>query len=356
MGLFTPSWKGKDEKKALAYIEECKNQKKLAQIARENSKGKAWWSRRYAALKKLTDQEELYKIVMEGCFIDLGTDIIFSRLTDQKLLVDVAWESKNRIYRVTAVERLTDRKVLEELAQKSDIPDVRIMAIKKLENQDILSIVALGDAVKDVRTAAVARLTAQDTLATVALTDEDYKIRDAAASKLTDQEVLLKIASSDKNAVVRETARERITDGEKQIALVLALKEMIFPEKGVVLSNSEWAEIVRGLTLEDLKGRTLHKELVYKLYNFRSDDFVYDALIQAGDEELLLNILSDISAEAYKKNHYTCEEAMKLLHGLYQRGAFRKEIETKRGEELRPHYDNMACMGHDDYGAVVFYP
>ena len=142
----------------------------------------------------------------------------------------------------------------------------------------------------------------------------------------------------------------------KQIALALALKEMIFLEKGVVLSNSEWAEIVRGLTLEDLKGRTIHKELVYKLNNCRSDDFVYDALIQVGDEELLLNILSDISAEAYKKNHYTCEEAMKLLHGLYQRGAFRKEIETKRGEELRPHYDNMACMGHDDYGAVVFYP
>ena len=35
MGLFTPAWKGYDDKKALASIEKCDSQKKLAQIAAE---------------------------------------------------------------------------------------------------------------------------------------------------------------------------------------------------------------------------------------------------------------------------------------------------------------------------------
>lgn len=354
MGLFTPAWKDKDDRKAMAYIEKCENQKKLARIVQESPDAK--YNRRIAALNKLTDQNELYKIALECCNIGPGEDIIFSRLSDQKMLADVAWKAKDWRYRSDAVKRLTDQRVLEDLAQKSDSAQVRIGAVNKLENQEILSKIALGEKAEFVRAAAVTRLTAQDALATVALTDQDYKIRYAAVSKITDQEILLKIAKTDMDADIRKVAKEKITDREKKNAIALALKEMIFTEKGELLSDSEWTEIMKGITLEDLKGRPLNKKLVYRLYDYRESEFVYDALIQADNEKLLLELLSDVSATAYNRNSYTCKGAMKLLHGLYQRGAFQKVIETKRGELIRSHYDSMACMGHDDYGAIVFEP
>ena len=140
MGLFTPAWKGKDEKKALAYIENCESQKKLARIVQESPNVE--WQRRIAALKKLTDQNELYKIAMECRNIGPGADIIFSRLSDQKMLADVAWKAKDLGYRCSAVDRLTDQRALEDLAQKSDSAQVKKCAVNKLENQEILSKIA----------------------------------------------------------------------------------------------------------------------------------------------------------------------------------------------------------------------
>ncbi len=55
MGLFTPAWKGKNEEKALAFIEKCRNPELLKRIAREAPSP----MRRVAAAERVGDAPEL---------------------------------------------------------------------------------------------------------------------------------------------------------------------------------------------------------------------------------------------------------------------------------------------------------
>ena len=57
MGLFTPAWKGKNEEKALAFIEKCRKPELLKRIAREAPSP----MRRVAAAERVEDEPELLK-------------------------------------------------------------------------------------------------------------------------------------------------------------------------------------------------------------------------------------------------------------------------------------------------------
>ncbi len=246
MGLFTPAWKGDDEKKAMAYIEKCENEKKLAQIVRENP---GWGGkRRDAALKKLTDQKELHKIVMESGYLGWKSeDIFFLHLTDQGLLADITWRAKDYHYRDEATRRLTDQKVLEELAQKSDRTSVRVIAVSKLENQEVIQWIAEKDRdtgvhraalnrIKDAeiwqklalngpdpqsRITAVNNLIDQAKLADIARLDSDAGVRKAAALRLSNQKVLAELAAGDKDRDVRSAVVSQLTEQDTLATVAL---------------------------------------------------------------------------------------------------------------------------------------
>ena len=224
MGLFTPAWKGDDEKKAMAYIEKCENEKKLAQIVRENP---GWGGkRRDAALKKLTDQKELHKIVMESGYLGWKSeDFFFLHLTDQGLLADIAWRAKDYHYRDEATRRLTDQKVLEELAQKSDRTSVRVIAVSKLENQEVIQWIAEKDRDIGVHRAALNRIKDAEIWQKLALNGPDPQSRIMAVNNLIDQAKLADIARLDSDAGVRKAAALRLSNQKVLAELAVVDKD-----------------------------------------------------------------------------------------------------------------------------------
>ena len=336
MGLFTPAWKDKDDRKAMAYIENCESQKKLAQIVKENP-GRGG-KRREAALKKLTDQNELYKIIMEGIYIGgySQREEVFSRLNDQEFLTSVAWKANDLAYRELAVKRLTDQKVLEELAQKSDRASVRSIAVSKLENQEVIQWIAEKDRdigvhraalnrIKDPeirqklalngpdpqsRIAAVNNLTDQAKLSDMARLDTDAGVRKAAVLRLNNQEVLAELALGDKNKDVRTAAVTQLTmqdtlasvaltDEDYEIRLA-AVSKLTDQEILLEIAKSEKTRSVREAARKRITDKDKQIELAL------ADD-VYDARIWGvkhipHDDERLLEI-------ALRDKHYAVRDA-----------------------------------------------
>lgn len=214
MGLFTPAWKSNNEEKALAYIEKCENQKKLAQIVRESQYGK---ERKKAALRKLKDQSELRDIAVDwsGPYDSNDDEAVFERLTDQTHLASVAQNAKEYRIRLKATERLEEQSVLAEIAQRDTNDMVRQKAAERLTDQTLLAEIAKKDESAWVREKAAEHLTDQSILAEIARKDKSVGVRRAALNRITDQAVRQSIALDGPDPEMRAAAIDTVEDQNK---------------------------------------------------------------------------------------------------------------------------------------------
>ena len=109
--------------------------------------------------------------------------------------------------RLAAVERLTDQRVLVDVAKNDEYSSFRRAAVERLTDQRVLADVAKNDEDWHVRQDAVKRLTDQRMLGNVAKNDKDWWVRRAAMERLTDQHLLAEVA---KNGHDREVCREAV--------------------------------------------------------------------------------------------------------------------------------------------------
>jgi hypothetical protein len=198
MGLFTPAWKSRNEKRALKAVEKMTDQQKLAKVAKEARN----WRARLEAVYELTDQTVLADIAKNDKDSYMRKAAV-KTLTDQTVLADVAKNDKDRDVREAAVEKLTI---------------VRKAAVEKLTDPAALADIAKNDKeLTDVRKAAVCELTDQTALADIAKNANNYDVRKKAIEKLigpvwklTDQALLADVAKNDK--VWCREAFEKLTD------------------------------------------------------------------------------------------------------------------------------------------------
>ena len=120
-----------------------------------------------------------------------------AKITDQKILIDVAKNDEDEIVRSIAIRQLTDQDVLADIAKNETNNFLRSTAVEKLTNQIVLAYIVKNDKTPSVRRDAVIALTDQSTLIFVAQNESDYRIRGEAIKKLTDQAVLGNIALND---------------------------------------------------------------------------------------------------------------------------------------------------------------
>ncbi len=120
------------------------------------------------------------------------------KLTDQKIIGDVAKNDGHADVRIAAVEKLTDQKILEDIAKNDVWGFVRYAAAKKMTDQKPLEDIAKNYWDKDVRKAAVFSLgylgntSAIDKLISIIKDDEDIFKRQAidAIINITDERVI----------------------------------------------------------------------------------------------------------------------------------------------------------------------
>ena len=175
------------------------SQSKLAEIALGTRRESL--SAREAAVRHLTDQDLLAKVVVEAVWEKPSNRWTFEALG-----------MIGGSVRVAAARKLADQDLLSKVAVEDEDADVRRVAVEKLTDQGLLAEVAVGDADADVRRAAVEKLTDnQDLLSTVAVQDKDAEVRILAVANLTDQGLLAQIAMDDGPRIGR-IAVERLTD------------------------------------------------------------------------------------------------------------------------------------------------
>lgn len=205
MGLFTPAWKSKDEKKALAFIEKCDRQGVLEEIALSCE----YPSRRIAAVNRLSDQQALFRVAVEK---QTPCEEAAARLTDPRLLSTVARKAASAKARLIAVRKLADQAVLDEAVRLDADAEVREAAWRRLEDKASRVSLGLADKSPSLRELAVAELDDPTRLAEVAKNDMSEWVRKAAVEKLTDPAVLEWIAQHDVSDYASVAAVERLAD------------------------------------------------------------------------------------------------------------------------------------------------
>lgn len=165
-----------------------------------------------AAMETITDQTMLVEIAEKVPFPPVAWDAI-RRVTDEQLLISLA-KDKNRDYdiRRIATEKLTNQKILSDLAQNDTNSDIRAAATANLDDPKLLASIAKNDRDDNVRKNAVEKLTDQELLADIAINDKEEHITWSAFEKLKDQRLMADIATHAASALMREAAIEKITD------------------------------------------------------------------------------------------------------------------------------------------------
>jgi hypothetical protein len=94
------------------------------------------------------------------------------------------WKSKNIFWASSAVKRITDQEKLKKVVKETPFWEVREVAVKKITDQEFLKKVAIMDSDKNVRKAAVAKITDEEFLKNRTINDSDMDVRIESADKL----------------------------------------------------------------------------------------------------------------------------------------------------------------------------
>jgi hypothetical protein len=216
MGLFTPAWKSKNEKRARRAVEKMTDQKKLARVAKEAENKDV----RHAALNRINDVKAIISILMQAdSEVALSAfEKISSNLDDDSLQIIVKMAISISV-RAAAVKKITKDLILAGIAKEGSSSYIREMAIKNpnLTDQHVLAYVAKMDSTREVRMAADEKLTTvrvaaakkitdQRVLADYAKNSDNWKVREVAVAKLTDRSMLADFAKNDSSYVIRRVA------------------------------------------------------------------------------------------------------------------------------------------------------
>ena len=205
MGLFsfTPAWMKDDpksEKKALEALAKLDAQPELARIALEAPRHFV----RLAALKKLTDQHALARIVVSH---PGEAREAMEKLTDVKALQYVIENDRLTQHRIDAAAKLPDhahgQRIIVQAALSDREDAVRVNAVKLLDDQALLADVAIQKAsLPQMVTQALFKITDEDQLERVARGTSHDSARVWALNRITD------------TAVREEISRKYLADPE----------------------------------------------------------------------------------------------------------------------------------------------
>ena len=167
----------------LIALNKLTDQDTVANIARH---AKCCTGLRTAAVRELTDQNKLISIAniddLDGIFGGVH-EVAIEKLSDQDVLIDIAKNGITSSARLLAAEKLINKSIAQEVyydiaMNNKDIDDDHeIIAAEKLTDQKLLSDIALNTDIWNVFEIAVSKLTDLETLADIVKCDERIDLR-----------------------------------------------------------------------------------------------------------------------------------------------------------------------------------
>lgn len=237
MGLFMPAWMGRNEKKALRFVENETDPSKLAEIAREAP----LFDVCMLAVKKLSVEMHDTKAgqraladVTVAAKISLVAERAMEALTNQSLLADVARTAHSDAMRIAAVRKISDQGQLADFIKTANDTFVCDEAFQKLTNQNLLADIAKNATMDVIKEEAIKRLEDQCLLVDVVKSmrscsgseitgSELSRLRKTVLDMLTDEELLLDIVKNEQLPILRKKALEKIITPELRSEATRAL-------------------------------------------------------------------------------------------------------------------------------------
>jgi len=215
---------------ALAHNPNLIDQEALADIVTAARAGKDDFDTGMAALARISDQQLLDDIVMNGKNEDICLAAL-ERITDQARLADIARNNVDEDIRKAAAKRLTDPVILAALIADPKIKDIRALFVTSpfLTDQALLAGIAQKDPDREVREAAVAKLVSQPLLLEIIKNDKAWNVRRTAVANphLVDREFLFGLAENDSSGLVRGEAARKLPENHRLRKCILASAEEI---------------------------------------------------------------------------------------------------------------------------------
>ena len=142
-------------------------------------------SKNQAQISAISDQNGLFKIVMNPDEVFEVRDKAINKITNQELLKQIALKCKHSSrHALTALAQIDDQSVFEKLSQKENAYNIREAAIRRLANQQILANIARYDEKRDLRALAIRYLTDENALHFIRQNDPIEYVREDAIKRL----------------------------------------------------------------------------------------------------------------------------------------------------------------------------
>ncbi|MDR0593520.1 MAG: hypothetical protein LBG60_09780 [Bifidobacteriaceae bacterium] len=199
MSLFKRGWESKDRGKREAAVAKLTDQRLLVELALNGQ----FWDVRAAAARKVVDPAALAHIIQNDPDSDVRA-AAFTNLGDANVLAGLAANARAEV-RKAAVDKLTDQRILVDLALRSEFLDVRWDAVYKVKEPTAMAHIIENTSVPAIRDAVFDRLSDLDVLLGLA-TSANAEVRHGAVRSLKDQEVRADLALTSEFPDVREVA------------------------------------------------------------------------------------------------------------------------------------------------------
>jgi hypothetical protein len=263
-------------------VERISNQAVLARIAERDPE----YLVREQAIKRLTDQVVLKRIatsratgLRRGELRDLEASALrgtaVERLSDQKLLFDLATKDADENVYLAAIGALKDQKLLLEVATRRPGEKVARAVAEGLTDQALLRTFLESQPDSVARVTAAGHISDPALAMSVARGDPDDAVRRMAVSKIADPSLLLQIARSDAPPAARVEAVSRLTDRKvlldleqtspyPDVRVAVAGKLVRDPAEAVRYARTSQVAGIRRLAAEVVTDQELLKELATK--------------------------------------------------------------------------------------------
>lgn len=238
MGLFKPAWMSKDPKKRGVALARITNQEKLKKIVLTDMResGLDWEDQtliRKNCLSKIKDNQFLVQFstaLTEDTIVYWLGDAILKNIEEEMVLFYLASGHKNAVFAGMAVDKITNPEFLKTIAVDINLAEtVRDHAVKRVSDEKILANLALNDPGYTVSMGALERITDDDVIAKVVFRPQKNmeirkysEFRKKAIKKLTNQPTLKQIALDVNEEIsLRIAAARKLNDQPALLELVL---------------------------------------------------------------------------------------------------------------------------------------
>lgn len=218
---------------------------------------------KYALKDDVTDERVLAEIVKRMRIQhDDKREAILDKIQNQEILADISKNARiaekhefnafpgKRQTGLLALNRITDEKILEDIALTAENTEIRNIAVLRLKDEEILYHIGLNDEDYKIRENAMEKISDEKLLCEIAKNNADEGIRRNAVEKVHDQETLKYVVENDDNEFVRENAVRNITNEELLIDIALNGNESI---RRIAVGNPNLTnqEVLKKIVLND---------------------------------------------------------------------------------------------------------